>query len=556
LYGFLRDNFLVDAGRFFIFSSHEVATVAKVSEYFYSFSNRPVQLFELPLITSVSEAANIFNVCLTERDALFYGLIPALIHELSLSISSGNFGHLPYQKQGEVISNCIESDSVNDDTITSLLSSFITGERSDILDPLLQLMNTAENGKVRWIPFHMIEVLSRFSKVPSVSAELKYLLKIICGLFSEFRSAKERSGDAWEVLFLIVILIRSICFEFDEVILPLPAFSKKPTVSYNSPLIDYNVHLLVDVGEYVNRIPKNYPGPHIAVHYPKNAAFDVIIAVYGENNELGQLLAYQLKENSSNPKTNSPKAWTLFKSRLWVRGRPSNVNNTREHWIIPREDQINVFFGQSGKHWTPKRWKELARSDSKSTESEVDDEDISGVSNSKCIVAADSTSLSYTCGVDELLRGLGLALRKIPGDGNCYFASVAFAINASASQGRSDWSAQEVRAAGVYIMINKYFIDDEDTVENRDMYIKRMATDGVWAEGEILIAVSQAYDLAVVVYSVNSGNVIKTRMSENQYLPEVKVFYNGVDHYDAIVNIGIFSYSIPSLIMCYSLLVV
>ena len=79
----------------------------------------------------------------------------------------------------------------------------------------------------------MMDVLKRFAEESTLSADLKMVLSKIVALFSRFVNAKESSGDGWEALFQIVLLIRAVSNEFDDTILPLDCFGRY-SVSYNS----------------------------------------------------------------------------------------------------------------------------------------------------------------------------------------------------------------------------------------------------------------------------------------------------------------------------------
>ena len=78
---FLRDNFLRTPGRYFVFTSHLVSTSLALKVYLDNNSERKVELRQLPLIPSVRAAATSFNwFDLNARQALYFGLVPALIY--------------------------------------------------------------------------------------------------------------------------------------------------------------------------------------------------------------------------------------------------------------------------------------------------------------------------------------------------------------------------------------------------------------------------------------------------------------------------------------------
>ena len=127
---------------------------------------------------------------------------------------------MPFMKRKIVIKECIGQSEFGVKAVKDLLRSFLTGESMHVMTPLLQLMNTAGEGKVRWIPFHMMEVLKLFAYVFESTSSISQNLRDIDGLFDGFCKAKESSGDAWEFLFVISLIIRSLTAESSD-ILPL-----------------------------------------------------------------------------------------------------------------------------------------------------------------------------------------------------------------------------------------------------------------------------------------------------------------------------------------------
>jgi len=114
-------------------------------------------------------------------------------------------------------------------------------------------------------------------------------------------------------------------------------------------------------------------GPHVTVYYFSNnqfARFDVAVAVYNEEGLLEALYCYQLKENGVNPKDDIKCADDdkHITKKFWIKGLPAATDKLlANQWYVPSEGEIDSFFGESGMHWTPKRWKKLwnSRRDSK-----------------------------------------------------------------------------------------------------------------------------------------------------------------------------------------------
>jgi len=127
------------------------------------------------------------------------------------------------------------------------------------------------------------------------------------------------------------------------------------SVSFNTYFdssYDHNQSDLIKTSEeFIKRIPKSFDGYHIAIHHMPNsnfAEFDVIVAVYDPYKKRN-IYQYQLKEAENNP------AYHDNHINVWLKGHPSDPRN-HLGWIFPESKEIDEFFGESGKHWTPKCW--------------------------------------------------------------------------------------------------------------------------------------------------------------------------------------------------------
>jgi hypothetical protein len=369
----LRVNFLSKSNSYFIFSSHIVSLTRKLSKHMTSTSDRDVIVWELPTIRSVADAARVFNIPMfNARIALYLGLVPALIYAWRITGKRTAF-----TSRENSIDDCIERNLVSDASIEILLSSFISGKVRSVPEPLLFLMDPLSVPKgnvVRWIPFHMQNVLMEFSEY--VSLPLQTIILSVDKLFEKFCDAKYNSGEAWEALFVIALLIRVASHTFDESIFPKPLnFSAQYSYSYNELFCDKpngksleEVHKLE---EYISCFKMPGIVPHIAVYYPQHSnfeAYDVIVAAYDENRNR-VLYGYQLKEGAKRPAATTPPS-EKFKHSVWVRGQAANFGNSSgTGWQVPSTGDIETFFGESGRHWTPAAWKRLSNSESRSSTS-------------------------------------------------------------------------------------------------------------------------------------------------------------------------------------------
>ena len=357
-YNFLRDEFLVRRGRYFVFSSHVQTVANEVAQFIDGGSDREVIVEQLPTISSIVDTAKNFDwPALNAADALYYGLVPAMIYEARLDMKSSSTIHLPGKKRMGAIDDCIQRGLVTDEHINNLMKSFITGEPDFVPLPLLQLMDSVGN-KIQWIPHHMVPVLDHFAQSNS---SLKYVssLKDIVKLFTAFCNAKEGSGAGLETLCVITLLIRSMTQEFDSNIIPLDSDSfRNATVSFNRNfnLQDKTFGQYKNASEFLPDIATPDHFPHIAIYHPTNASFasvDIIVVAW-QSIDVVKRFAIQVKEGTD---LQMPEAIDTqdFDVKIWLRGKASNNSFDKKGWKVPSEADIVEFFGESGKHWTPKR---------------------------------------------------------------------------------------------------------------------------------------------------------------------------------------------------------
>ena len=173
--GFLKENFLKSAGRYLVFTTHEVFINMKLSRYMDTTSNRNVTTRALPLIPSLYKAQESFDwPDLNAHEATFCGLVPGLI----LFQKNDEF---PTQKRMEAVQDFLDA-GFDEDVVLDLLSSLIQGDRSMVPRSLEQLMDMTDGGNMRWIPAHMVYVLSRIATCgrANISSELRRHLAKIC----------------------------------------------------------------------------------------------------------------------------------------------------------------------------------------------------------------------------------------------------------------------------------------------------------------------------------------------------------------------------------------
>jgi hypothetical protein len=83
LYRFLKLNFVIYSGHYFVFSSHVVSTVGDLSDYLDACSHRQIITVELPLIPDLTTACMVLRLrhSVSVLATLYKGLIPSLLLE-------------------------------------------------------------------------------------------------------------------------------------------------------------------------------------------------------------------------------------------------------------------------------------------------------------------------------------------------------------------------------------------------------------------------------------------------------------------------------------------
>jgi hypothetical protein len=259
LASFLKSNFLLESGRGLVFSSH----VASLSTLMSSESNRQVITIPLPIIPSLKEARDTLSMpALSPQDALFLGLMPGLIVERK-------HGRAPTQRRVTAITDYVGTLQLNGPQalkkVRILLSTLLTGSVSCVDSLLHELMTadlTNDNEVIlRWVPFHMVAVIQEVSQnCLYLPGHMHSCLQGIANLFEKFGASKWESGDAWEALFLIALIVRCQTALFDEHVVSLGAYiTGNVSVAYNYPLMascDFYTTLPLD---FIQGIPLEPP---------------------------------------------------------------------------------------------------------------------------------------------------------------------------------------------------------------------------------------------------------------------------------------------------------
>jgi hypothetical protein len=348
----LKDMFLTEKGRYFVFSSHLATTGDRLAEYMESTSAREVLKRALPLIPSLQAArVNLKNVDLRVQEVYFYGLVPALIYTSNISKGDG-----PPSKAEEAMNGWVNR-GLNDHDIILLFQTFVDGNKKKVPQELMPLMDVTDNGDVRWILFQIGQVLKTLTSLSSnekVSKGLRSNLLAMDSLIAAFKDAKTESGEAWESLFVLVLLIRCLTGQGHEIMGAAGiAFTPAPVTFSRG-----NEKTVIDLLDRINK-EKPESGPQISLYYPHHAKFplyDCVLVAWDEDGNRTSTIGYQLKQGNSGAKDSPSEDMT---ESYVIKGSPNKKDGTNNGWVVPSGDTLNAFFGESGKQWTPEKWKEI-----------------------------------------------------------------------------------------------------------------------------------------------------------------------------------------------------
>ena len=131
--------------------------------------------------------------------------------------------------------------------------------------------------------------------------------------------------------------------------------------------------------------------PTIYIFRPTNPGFPVfdVLVFYWNECKLIDVFGYQLKKGNNPPAMKQVDAAADFQKYVlelpaegkcvWVHEDPPKSGATTGQWVVPSGDTTNAFFGESGRFWTPRHWKQLI--DTYQTRDE--DDGASGTTTSK-----------------------------------------------------------------------------------------------------------------------------------------------------------------------------
>ena len=363
---FIRSNFLSDAGRYFIFTSHVLGTVDSFGAVIdtSAASSRGMDVQTLPRVDNFRDILHLNPSIDTPLKAIYYGLLPGLIYDQHMFKG-------PNAKMIDAVMIFNELTVKDKETwMINILKSLFTGD-IDLVPPQLRILLTtrrvehaakSDNAKISWVPYILGYVLCRTTLTEgSWHADATRSLAMLC---SELPSIRGGSGKGYEYLFAIAALARSIARLPDGVLLPEEWFENPAVEVVLNPfkagaagkaLNDCKTWADLQKGFHVKRAQ-----PTVAIFLPGHAFFRSydVIAAYFEGGVLVDCRAFQLKEGRHNqprpPKADAVPLRFLVKSQAPATGLVDNNG-----WFVPSANAIDEFFGESGRWWTPAQWARL-----------------------------------------------------------------------------------------------------------------------------------------------------------------------------------------------------
>jgi hypothetical protein len=351
---FVKMHFIGIPNRYFVFSSHKVSTL----EYFSFFANqggsvRSVVLHELPITDTLQKALKLKPTLDSAREAIYYGLLPGLIYESQSTRSIVG--------RRETLTNQFLTDSQNlDKDFRDILRSLLSGDSNLVPRHLHMLLDSAGNSDgpsvVRWVPFHLSFVMSRLATADSFSYKL---IAVHMGkLCDSLRDAKRFSGDSWEAIFVLFLLARCLTGSSDEYFVPSKWFLKKPEVFFNGPYQSNELLLFSECENWEQLLKSVTPGiePQLSILFPTHSRFATydVLAVHSNDGQNKSIYGYQLKEGTASI---AQSATIDIERSFWIQGKSPKNAKEQDNWDVPDKATIDEFYGVSGEHWTPEKWR-------------------------------------------------------------------------------------------------------------------------------------------------------------------------------------------------------
>jgi hypothetical protein len=346
---FLKQHFIAEKGRFFVFTSHVVSTEEFLRNYMDTNSNRLVTILKLPTIQSLSDARAKLYSMLTPQKAIYCGLSPALIYTV--------------QELNRKVRLTLQPAKLTDTQVQELCQTCLNGKYKLVPDLFLKFMDIEDDDTVLWVPAHIVEIMCfiTYHSRGTCSHGVLSCCSAIASAFERLNDSKLKSGEGWEGLFLAVLLIRIVARE-NHKLLDIPETYTMKVDDFDFKRDDDRVYIteIVDPAEYIDRIPgAGKRKDHISVYCPVQSSFmtyDLFLVVWDEEGKR-YITGYQLKEGEALPDKDP---LSTVARNYAVRGASTEKETqTKYKWTSVSEPDISSFFGVSGVNWTPMAWANL-----------------------------------------------------------------------------------------------------------------------------------------------------------------------------------------------------
>ncbi|XP_018020033.1 OTU domain-containing protein 3 [Hyalella azteca] len=137
----------------------------------------------------------------------------------------------------------------------------------------------------------------------------------------------------------------------------------------------------------------------------------------------------------------------------------------------------------------------------------------------------------------QQLAMLGLAMREIPGDGNCLFGALADQVDGSRAT-----HFKHRKEIVAYMQNNRMHFEPfvEDDVSFHD-HLRRLSEAGTFGGNECIVAFARLHNVMVVIHQLNTAlwTICGSEDSESDpNLYEVHISYHNGDHYNSVRRMG------------------
>lgn len=122
---------------------------------------------------------------------------------------------------------------------------------------------------------------------------------------------------------------------------------------------------------------------------------------------------------------------------------------------------------------------------------------------------------------------------KIPGDGNCLFSSIGYALNKSAEVVRQ----AVLRVMRMDVDFKQRFVDMCGEEEYAEL-INATSTSGIWGGDESICAACVAFRVQIMIHQPKGVQIVVDPPSDCEITQRINLWYNGINHYDALTSLS------------------